>query len=204
MVRLSVPLVVRRRPPPDLRQPSALRREVHIVSLICTMASIILLAVSLGLRGWATGSGKRCQYTYGLLSVREEYNGVPEIRGRKCYEYGVVPNMLCMKFFTVTHYYNVAQQIIVSCILSISSLTIITSFVAMVVSAGFPREKLEFLRHYSVFNIVSCEQMCTYVACITFFFSYLDLDWHQPKYKKKKQMLSTPVYCNLIPLVMVM
>lgn len=67
--------------------------------------------------------------------------------------------------FVVTHYYNVAQQIIVSCILSISSLTIITSFVAMVVSAGFPRERLEFLRHYSVFNVVSCELM--FVITIT-------------------------------------
>lgn len=203
MVRLSVPLVVRRRPPPDLRQPSALRREVHIVSLICTMASIILLAVSLGLRGWATGSGKRCQYTYGLLSVREEYNGVPEIRGRKCYEY-VVPNMLCMKFFTVTHYYNVAQQIIVSCILSISSLTIITSFVAMVVSAGFPREKLEFLRHYSVFNIVSCEQMCMYCLCSLYHFFLFVFGLAPTQIQKEKEILSTPVYCNLIRLVMVM
>ena len=64
-----------------------------------------------------------------------------------------------ISFLLVTRYYNVAQQIIVSCILSISSLTIITSFVAMVVSAGFPRERLEFLRHYSVFNVVSCEPM---------------------------------------------
>ena len=83
MVRLSVPLSVRRRPPAaDLHQPTALRREIHIVSLICTLTSIVMLAVSLGLRGWATGSGKSCHYTYGLLSVKEVYrNGAPTIHG---------------------------------------------------------------------------------------------------------------------------
>ena len=67
----------------DLHQPTALRREIHIVSLICTLVSIVLLAVSLGLRGWATGKGKMCQYTYGLLSVKEIYNGVPTVIGCK-------------------------------------------------------------------------------------------------------------------------
>ena len=32
-----------------------------------------------------------------------------------------------------------------------------SSLVATVISAGYPREKLEFIRHYAVFNIVSCE-----------------------------------------------
>ena len=70
MVRLSVPLSVRRRPP-DVYQPTSLRREVHIISLMSTLAAIVLLSVSLGLRGWATGKGKNCDYTYGLLSVQE-------------------------------------------------------------------------------------------------------------------------------------
>jgi len=73
MVRLSVPLSVRRRPP-DLYQPTALRREVHIISLMSTLAAIVLLSVSLGLRGWATGNGDNCDYTYGLLSVEEKRN----------------------------------------------------------------------------------------------------------------------------------
>lgn len=53
-------------------------------------------------------------------------------------------------------YYTTAQQILVSCILSISVLTILSSLVAVVISAGYPRERADFLRHYAVFNIVSC------------------------------------------------
>ena len=32
----------------------------------------------------------------------------------------------------------------------------VSSIVATVISSGYPREKMEFLRHYAVFNIVSC------------------------------------------------
>ena len=32
-----------------------------------------------------------------------------------------------------------------------------SSLVATIISAGYPREKLEFIRHYAVFNIVSCK-----------------------------------------------
>ena len=57
---------------------------------------------------------------------------------------------------TVADYYTTAQQILVSCILSISVLTILSSLVAVFISAGYPRERVDFLRHYAVFNIVSC------------------------------------------------
>ena len=61
--------------------------------------------------------------------------------------------------FTVTEYYTTSQQILVSCILSVSVLTLLSSVVATLISAGYPRERLEFLRHYAVFNIVSCEHI---------------------------------------------
>ena len=46
---------------------------------------MVLLAVSLGLRGWATGDGKLCKYTYGLLSVKEDVklNKIDHEYGRK-------------------------------------------------------------------------------------------------------------------------
>ena len=59
--------------------------------------------------------------------------------------------------FLVTSYYSTPQEILISCILSISVLTILSSSVATIISLGYPREKLEFLRHYSIFNIVSCK-----------------------------------------------
>jgi len=67
--------------------------------------------------------------------------------------------------FTVTEYYNTSQQILVSCILSVSVLTLLSSVVATLISAGYPRERLEFLRHYAVFNIVSCEHISKSMVC---------------------------------------
>lgn len=62
-------------------------------------------------------------------------------------------------FFLVTNYYKENQQILISCILSVTVLTLISSIVSTFISTGYPREKLEFLRHYSVFNLVACELM---------------------------------------------
>lgn len=68
----------------------------------------------------------------------------------------------------VSTYYKEDQQILVSCILSVTVLTLLSSIVATVISLGYPREKMEFLRHYSVFNIVSCEKdtLSDYRSCI--------------------------------------
>ena len=74
---------------------------------------------------------------------------------------------------TVTKYYTTSQQILISCILSVTVLTLISSIVATLISAGFPREKLEFLRHYAVFNIVSCEHTSQRLAVFS------DLPWLQ-------------------------
>ena len=57
----------------------------------------------------------------------------------------------------MSSFYKEQQQILISCILSVTVLTLLSSLVATIISAGYPREKMEFLRHYSVFNIVSCE-----------------------------------------------
>ena len=42
--------------------------------------------------------------------------------------------------------------------------------IAAVISAGYPRERFEFLRHFSVFNIVSCKywffSVCLQYSCI--------------------------------------
>ena len=58
---------------------------------------------------------------------------------------------------TVAAYYSISQQILIACILSVTALTLFSSLVATIISAGYPREKLEFIRHYAVFNIVSCK-----------------------------------------------
>ena len=60
-------------------------------------------------------------------------------------------------FPVVSSFYTEEQQILISCILSVTVLTLFSSIVASIISAGYPREKMEFLRHYSVFNIVSSE-----------------------------------------------
>ncbi len=69
----------------------------------------------------------------------------------------------------VTKYYTTSQQVLISCILSVTALTLVSSVIATIISAGYPREKLEFLRHYSVFNIVSrkynCELHCVEHCC---------------------------------------
>ena len=66
---------------------------------------------------------------------------------------------LCLH--AVTEYYTTSQQILISCVISVSALAMVSSLIGTVISSGYPREKMEFLRHYAVFNIVSC--MC--VVC---------------------------------------
>ncbi len=62
----------------------------------------------------------------------------------------------------MTEYYTTSQQILISCILSVSVLILVSSIVATVISLGYPREKVEFLRHFAVFNIVSREFLYMY------------------------------------------
>lgn len=68
-----------------------------------------------------------------------------------------IPPTIIVCITTVSEYYKEDQQILISCILSVTVLTLLSSLVATFISSGFPREKMEFLRHYSVFNIVSRE-----------------------------------------------
>ncbi len=75
----------------------------------------------------------------------------------------------------VSDYYKQDQQILISCILSVTVLTLISSAVATVISFGYPREKMEFLRHYSVFNIVSCKFVLISNMIAECYFS---LVWH--------------------------
>ncbi len=70
----------------------------------------------------------------------------------------------------VTDYYNTSQQILISCILSVSVLILVSSIIATVISLGYPREKMEFLRHFAVFNIVSCE--CPVILFIMGFLAF--------------------------------
>ena len=106
-----------------------------------------------------------------LLKVIKERNGWDRIRLSLLtllymYKYIYFIVIILIYIIAVTSYYRTSHEILISCVLSISVLTIISSSVATVISVGFPREKLEFLRHYSVFNIVSCESIIGYL-CLT-------------------------------------
>lgn len=111
-------------------------RERHYLSIIGSVLSCILLIVCLCLKEWANGNDGNCAIVFGLTQVT--------------YNDGHTSHALSM-----TDYYNTSQQILVSCILSVSVLILVSSIVGTVISAGYPREKMEFLRHFAVFNIVS-------------------------------------------------
>ncbi|KAL5471459.1 hypothetical protein EMCRGX_G029579 [Ephydatia muelleri] len=115
------------------QDPNVPRRERHILSIVSSVISCTVLIVSLALKEWATASADNCSYVFALTSVVR--SDLPTLG--------------------LADYYTTAQQILVSCILSISVLTILSSLVAVFISAGYPRERVDFLRHYAVFNIVS-------------------------------------------------
>jgi len=75
-------------------------------------------------------------------------------------------------FYAVTEYYSTSQQILISCILSVSVLILVSSLVGSFISAGYPREKMEFLRHFAVFNIVSCKLVYTGIIAFIAFMSF--------------------------------
>lgn len=115
------------------QDPNVPRRERHILSIVSSGISCAVLIVALALREWATAGSDGCVYIFALTSI---------VRSDR-------PTL------GLGDYYTTAQQILVSCILSISVLTLLSSLVAIVISAGYPRERADFLRHYAVFNIVS-------------------------------------------------
>lgn len=122
-------------------------RECHFLSIIGSVLSIVLLILAMALREWAKGSDSQCDIVFGLTQVQVQ--GINNPDGQN----GLKP---------MTKYYSTSQQILISCILSVTALTMLSSIVATIISAGYPREKLEFLRHYAVFNIVSL--LCTVLA----------------------------------------
>lgn len=121
------------------QDPNVPRRERHISSIVSSVISCTVLIVALALKEWATASYENCSYVFALTSVVR--TGPPTLPGTTT--------------LGLADYYTTAQQILVSCILSISVLTILSSLVAVFISAGYPRERVDFLRHYAVFNIVS-------------------------------------------------
>lgn len=111
-------------------------RERHILSVICSCLSVILLVLSLSLQEWGKAQTDKCKFTFKLTQV-------------------ILESETFKKSYQMTEYYTNSQQILISCVISVSALAIISSLIAMTISSGYPREKLEFLRHYSVFNIIS-------------------------------------------------
>ena len=77
-----------------------------------------------------------------------------------CCQLSLFPHLLHFLSFLntiVSEFYTVLQQVVVACVLCLSLCTLVLQCIAGVISAGYPREKFEFLRHFSVFNIVSCK-----------------------------------------------
>jgi nitrate reductase NapE component len=65
--------------------------------------------------------------------------------------------------YTLSQYYSPLQQVVIACILCFLTCTFVLQFLAAIISAGYPREKFEFIRHFSIFNIVSL--ICIVGAC---------------------------------------
>ena len=86
-----------------------------------------------------------------------------------CCQLSLFPHLLHFLSFLntiVSEFYTVLQQVVVACVLCLSLCTLVLQCIASVISAGYPREKFEFLRHFSVFNIVSCKY-CIFSVCYT-------------------------------------
>lgn len=113
-------------------------RERHFLSIICSVLSSIFLIMALALKVWASGDNNECSFVFGLTTV-----------------YIVHSSNQHSETIAMATYYTIPQQILIACILSVTALTLFSSLVATIISAGYPREKLEFIRHYAVFNIVS-------------------------------------------------
>ncbi|CAI8009108.1 hypothetical protein GBAR_LOCUS6171 [Geodia barretti] len=128
----------RRRQQAGLRPYDKPARERHIVSVVCSCLCVLLLILSLSLQEWGKAETSNCKFTFKLTQVVIEDKAFN-------HDYS----------FSMTEYYSNSQQILISCVISVSALAIISSLISATISAGYPRERLEFLRHYSVFNIIS-------------------------------------------------
>lgn len=115
-------------------------RERHPVSFSCSILTVLTVVTGLSLPQWATSNSSKCNCVFGLTEVRCIN---PHTTAGNC-------DSLAM-----TQYYKTSHEILISCMLSISVLIIISSLIGAVISCGYPREKLEFIRHLSIFNIVS-------------------------------------------------
>jgi hypothetical protein len=128
----------RRRQQRGLRPYDKPARERHILSVVCSCLSVVVLILSLSLQEWGKAETNLCKFTFKLTKVvitnKQQHTDTT---------YGM------------TDYYSSSQQILISCIISVSALAMVASLIAATISSGYPREKLEFLRHYSVFNVIS-------------------------------------------------
>ena len=150
-------------------------RERHPVSFASSILTVLTIVTGLSLPEWASSNSSKCHCVFGLTQVtcvnpqstegncetlasREESNRESE---SKTYNTDYLTNIqtcvLPLSLSPVTAYYKTSHEILISCMLSISVLTIISSLIAAIISCGYPREKLEFIRHLSIFNIVSSE-----------------------------------------------
>ena len=149
-------------------------RERHILSIMCSCLSILLLILALSLQEWGKADAGSCHFVFKLTEVVVNKNRCSsECSSERvvlCPVLSRADHLLHLPFLpssppislpppslplTVTKYYTTSQQILISCVISVSALAMVSSIIATVISSGFPREKMEFLRHYAVFNIVS-------------------------------------------------
>ena len=157
-------------------------RERHPVSFASSILTVLTIVTGLSLPEWASSNSSKCHCVFGLTQVtcvnpqstegncetlasreeREESNRESESKTYNTkYNTNYLTNIqTCtppLSLSPVTAYYKTSHEILISCMLSISVLTIISSLIAAIISCGYPREKLEFIRHLSIFNIVSSE-----------------------------------------------
>lgn len=154
-------------------------RERHPVSFASSILTVLTIVTGLSLPEWASSNSSKCHCVFGLTQVTcvnpQSTEGNCETlasrervteraKARLTIQYKLFNKytnvcIICtpLSLPPVTAYYKTSHEILISCMLSISVLTIISSLIAAIISCGYPREKLEFIRHLSIFNIVSSE-----------------------------------------------
>ena len=146
----------RRRQQAGLRPYDKPARERHIVSVVCSCLCVLLLILSLSLQEWGKAETSNCKFTFKLTQVVIEDKVFNHDYSFSSKSMKYASKQATLPLPAVTEYYSNSQQILISCVISVSALAIISSLISATISAGYPRERLEFLRHYSVFNIISC------------------------------------------------
>ncbi|CAI8009109.1 hypothetical protein GBAR_LOCUS6171 [Geodia barretti] len=145
----------RRRQQAGLRPYDKPARERHIVSVVCSCLCVLLLILSLSLQEWGKAETSNCKFTFKLTQVVIEDKAFNHDYSFSSKSMKYASKQATLPLPAVTEYYSNSQQILISCVISVSALAIISSLISATISAGYPRERLEFLRHYSVFNIIS-------------------------------------------------